>query len=177
MYLEPTCRGAATCAATNSPAPYYKCTNSFMSSSCASDAVIVSYSSMESGHAGTIQDPVVLSGCQKVACGCSAPSYWNGSTCIRCSSGPSGLQLMGSPVGGAPIHTNTACRYCSPNAYLTSTAVAPGVSVDNCIACPGGGKNDGTGGITTCCIPAGNKGSDSTGSFEIVGDKCCYSNS
>ncbi len=43
---------------------------------------------------------------------------------------------MGSPAGGAPIHTNTACRYCSPNAYLTSTAVAPGVSVDNCIALP-----------------------------------------
>lgn len=174
VYLEPYCQGGSVCASVHSGGYYYKCTNTFTTTRCLASVVIVSYTSMDSSHTGSAIDPMILSGCQKVACACGNNSYWSGTECKLCSRGPSGVQLMGAP-STTQYHTNTSCKYCPLNSYMGQYSPAPGVVIDNCVNCPGGGKSDGTGGITSCCIPVDGSGSDNTGSFKIVNQQCCYS--
>lgn len=85
--------------------------------------------------------------------------------------------------------SGTLCILFSSYAYAecttgakTYTACKPGyyLSYGDCVRCPSSGGvygttvDNNTGGITSCYLPSGTTGSDSTGSYTITGS-CYYS--
>lgn len=160
---------------------YYKCSNTITPTSGWQWAgyMRISYTSIarKTGSSGA---PHILSGCSFVSYLCEEDRYKSGNTCAKCATSPNtNKQLYAVSASdrssGQSFHNNTACNYCSYNEYKTVYNPVPGVSLDMCVDCPGGGESDGVGAITTCCLPSGTKSNDNTGDFEIIDGKCCYS--
>lgn len=80
--------------------------------------------------------------------------------------------LSGTSAYAACTATTKTYTACKPGYYLSS---------GDCLRCPSSGgvygtsADNNTGGITSCYIPSGNTGSDTTGSFTYTGN-CYYSN-
>lgn len=78
-----------------------------------------------------------------------------------------------------PFYAYAECSILSK----TYTSCKPGyyLSTNKCLRCPaadgiyGQTKDKNTGGITSCYLPAGTKGSDATGDYQIISD-CFHSN-
>ena len=152
---------------------YCTCSGSaFTTVTCNSTSRQVSYTSINKNHAGTSSDPYVLSGCVHVGCLCGVDKYWSGSQCVDCpKSQLTNLQTYGS---AQKDHLNTSCAYCGANNYKDVYKPAAGVNIDVCYPCPSGGKKaSSTGGITECCLDAGDTMSDTTGKY-TCGAKACY---
>lgn len=181
MYFDNTYQGGSSahpCWDNNGiAAKYCICSGSaFTSVTCQSSARKVTYTSINTGHAGTATDPYVLSGCSHNACVCNYTEYWTGSACAACATSPiTSLQTYGG-ASSSDYHNNTKCGYCGENNYWGKFSPYTGVELDVCYPCPNNGKKaSSTGGITECCLDANATASDDTGTYTCT-SKSCYSN-